>query len=158
MSYSTRRHTADQSCYCHCCAGHLRHTARPSARSADYKRPSEVNKYDAARYLNICVRTLQRYQAKGLIKGRYLPGGKYDLVFEQAELDRCQKALESVSSPKHVAAPSALPSTRPAVTLAHHCFANSRPCSTDSRLRDRCADGSSDAPVHRSGTLAHRPD
>jgi len=104
MNRFTRRHNllrrpaADEGCCCH----HHRHIEHPHHAilpDTDRPLPSERTQREAARYLQICVRTVQRHHKAGRITGRYLQTGMRQVVFEQAELDRYQQAAGSASPP-----------------------------------------------------------
>jgi hypothetical protein len=84
-----------------CCCRH-RHTKHPHNAilpDTDRPRPSERTQREAAQYLQISVRTLQRHHTAGRITGRYLQTGMCQVVFEQAELDRYKQAVGSASPP-----------------------------------------------------------
>ncbi len=94
---SLRRPAIDEECCCHHRQTKYPHHA--TLPDTDRPHPSERTQREAARYLQICVRTLQRHHKAGRITGRYLQTGMRQVVFEQAELDRYQQAAGSASPP-----------------------------------------------------------
>lgn len=105
MNRFTRRHNlrhrpaADEGCCCHH-HRHIEHPPHASLPDTDRPLPSERTQREAARYLQISVRTVQRHHKAGRITGRYLQTGMRQVVFEQAELDRYKKAAGSASPPR----------------------------------------------------------
>jgi len=96
---SRHRPAADEGCCCH----HHRHIEHPHNAilpDTDRPLPSERTQREAARYLQISVRTLQRHHKAGRITGRYLQTGMRQVVFEQAEIDRYKQAAGSASPPQ----------------------------------------------------------
>ncbi len=105
MNRFTRRHNllrrpaADEGCCCHH-HRHIKHPHNAILPDTDRPLPSERTQREAARYLQICVRTVQRHHKAGRITGRYLQTGMRQVVFEQAELDRYKKEADSASPPQ----------------------------------------------------------
>lgn len=105
MNRFTRRHNLlrrpadDEGCCCHH-HRHIEHPPNASLPDTDRPRPSERTQREAAQYLQISVRTVQRHHRAGRITGRYLQTGMRQVVFEQAELDRYKQEADSASPPQ----------------------------------------------------------